>query len=827
MAYREQLTLKAKGLHKYSDSLSSVPEGSLKTASNVVLDKDDIIKPRRGFETLPGAISGTINSLHSYTLPDGSDILIAHRNDTNLSRYDDGSETWTDYAGTYSAPASSGAIRSAEANKNIYFATSKGVQKLDEAAGTIVDAGAPEALTIEPQATPFVAGSAVSNNQYVGYRALWGYRDANDNLILGSPSASVVMQNTSGGVADGQVRAYIPISTVTTAWFVQLYRTLETGTADVGEQYQLVLERNPTGSDITNGYIDMTDSTPEAFLGAELYTNPTQEGIINSNYQPPQCVDMALFQGHMFYANTESKYEFTATIGSEFPLDGIITVNSVVYTAKAAEDIGNNYFQHSSTVSGTAAQQVEGMAKSLAKVINASASNTTLYAVYDSLENELPGRFRIYERDYGDATAFTIASSDGDKFVPPIVGTETATNNKYPNRLFYSKIQEPWAVPLLNYFEVGPANDRILRIIPLRSTLLIFTTRAIYRMTGTSSNTFQVTLLDNTARLLAPESLVSINNTACGLFDQGVSTVSGSAVQIISRPIEGDILDIRGAAGAKLAELGFGVSYESDRKYLLALPQSDTATTNTIFYVYNTATNSWTTYDLSKLSGIVRPGDDKLYLAESDRISRERKDFGASDYAEESIAVNTTAVSVDKLTLTLTDVSSAVVGYLYYETSSKYSVVSAVDTLASTITVQDPLDWATGAAEFRPFIETTIVWNPISAKSPNVLKQWAECSLLVETPVQDADLSFSTQSSGGFESVTLTDSAIGPWGLFPWGDVGWGGDPFRTRYRTYVPRNKQKDTYINVKLEQRTVYNAFEVSGLSLFYRIISNRVGR
>lgn len=834
MAYREELTLKARGLHTYADTLGTVPEGSLQEAVNVVLDKNDIISPRRGFETLPGTIAGEIGSLHSYTDSTDSNTLIAHRNGTTLSRYDDGAETWTDYSGTYEVPASSEVVRSVESNKNFYFATSKGVQKLDAPTATPVDAGAPEALDLVVQSSANLGGDSIASQTTVGYRAVWGFKDLNDNLILGAPSSRLIFENTGGTGLTPTLRVSIPVGAVDENWFVQLYRT--TGLAnggstgvDPGDIMQLALERNPDGTDISNGYIDLQDNTTDDLLGAELYTNATQEGILAANYQPPQCVDMALFQNHMFYANTESRYEFNFTFLDTLANGDTITIDGVVYTGAGAENPGSDEFQATGH-SGTPAQQIEATARSLVRVINDTASsNTDLWAVYNSQENELPGKVRIFERDYGDAGQFGVSSSVGADFSPNLdpSKSQTATNNKNPNRLYYSKFQEPEAVPLLNFFDVGPANDRILRILPLRSTLLIFTTRAIYRMSGTTATTFQVTLLDNTAQLLAPESLVPLNNTACGLFDQGVARVSSSSVQIISRPIEGELLNIRGAAGDKLSDLSFGISYESDRKYLIGLPLSNTSTINNIFYVYNTVTNSWTTYDLEKSAGIVRPSDDKLYVADEGRISRERKNFNATDYSEEAIDVTALAVSGDNLTLTLNDVSQAKVGNIYFEDDAKYSVIKAVNTGLSQITVDDPLEWDLGPGEIRPFITTTILWNPIDVKSPNLLKQFAECTLLVETPLQDAELSFSTPTSGGFEGIQIEDTSEGPWGLFPWGDVAWGGEPVKTRYRTYVPRSKQKDTFINVKLEQNTVFNAFQISGLSLYFRPISNRTGR
>ena len=839
MAYKEQLTLKANGLHTYSDSVGSVPEGSLSTASNVVLDKNNLISPRRGFETVPGTITGVIGSLFSYRRDATNEYLLAHRDNTTISKYDDGSETWSDFAGTYAPPAGAQRIRTVESNKNIYFATDKGVQKLDSIDGELIDAGAPEGLDIVLE-TVVSPGEAVEDTMAVAYRVVFGYKDANENLVLGAPSSPLTYWNQTGGTVNPTIKATLPTPPIDEVWFVQLYRTANSvvvaSQPAPGDDMQLVFEANPTPTDLSNGYIELTDPTVDDLRGADLYTNATQEGILAANFTPPQCVDMALFQNHMFYANTQTKYQFEMALlaaegsGSdptEFKYDDTITVAGITFTGKAVSNVGNNEFEvgDGSTIS----QNIETTARSFVEVFNNSASNTTMWAVYDSGADDLPGKIRILERDFNDQPDFSVSSSVGAAFSPnlDVANAEQATNDKRPNRLFYSKFQEPEAVPILNFFDVGAANNSILRILPLRSTLLVFTDAGIYRLTGTTSATFQVTLLDVTAKLIAPESLVALNNVAVGLFDQGVSNISGSSVQIISRPIEGKLRELQGATGDTLVEEAFGISYESDRKYLLSVPQDATDTSNTIMYVYNTITNSWTTYDLAKTAGIVRKSDDKLYLAEEDKVSVERKNFNDTDFSEEAIPVTATAVSLDKFTITLNTIEGVEEGYLYYESASSFSLITAVDTLNSTITVEDSLEWELVDAEARPYIVTELVWNPISAKTPNMLKQFAECTLLVEKPLSFAELEFKTSLSGDFEGSIISDSSIGLWGLFPWGEVPWGGGPERVRYRTYVPRSKQKDAYIFVRLSQNTVFNGFEVSGLSLYYRNISNRTGR
>jgi hypothetical protein len=206
-------------------------------------------------------------------------------------------------------------------------------------------------------------------------------------------------------------------------------------------------------------------------------------------------------------------------------------------------------------------------------------------------------------------------------------------------------------------------------------------------------------------------------------------------------------------------------------------------------------------------------------------VTRERKSFDDTDYADPEITV--TVNSVADNVLTLTSVNDIAVGYQYYESSSKFSYITAVDTSNNTITLLDDLAWTTGSREVRPYIVTTMEWNPIYANSPNILKQFPEATLLVNKPVTDITVGYKTLSSAFYENVTITDSSNGPWGLFEWGEVPWGGSPSIFRYRTWVPRAKQRDSAIILRLTQNTIYNDFEISGWSLIYRTVSQRVTR
>jgi hypothetical protein len=95
-----------------------------------------------------------------------------------------------------------------------------------------------------------------------------------------------------------------------TSYFVQVYRTFVQAVAstDPGEEMQLVYQAYLTSTDVANKFISFTDAIPDALRGATAYFCPSQDGIANANYQPPQAMDLELFKGATFYANTVSKY---------------------------------------------------------------------------------------------------------------------------------------------------------------------------------------------------------------------------------------------------------------------------------------------------------------------------------------------------------------------------------------------------------------------------------------------------------------------------------------------------------------------------------------
>lgn len=211
-------------------------------------------------------------------------------------------------------------------------------------------------------------------------------------------------------------------------------------------------------------------------------------------------------------------------------------------------------------------------------------------------------------------------------------------NEEKSNRVYYSKFQQPEAVPLINYFDVGSADKAILRILPLRNSLFVFKEDGLYRISGESSP-FQLELFDISFNMLAPDSATVCNNVIYSWTTQGIQSLTEGGASIVSRNIDNIILKTQSANYTNFRTITWGIGYESDNSYTVYTASKQTDTIPTIAYRYSTLTNSWTTLDLSHNAGVINSADDKLYLASTDvaYIEQERKTFSRLDYADREL----------------------------------------------------------------------------------------------------------------------------------------------------------------------------------------------
>jgi hypothetical protein len=222
-------------------------------------------------------------------------------------------------------------------------------------------------------------------------------------------------------------------------------------------------------------------------------------------------------------------------------------------------------------------------------------------------------------------------------FIKASAGTYSE-NEERANRVYYSKYQQPEAVPSVNYFDVGAQDKAILRILPLRTSLFVFKEDGLYRISGESAP-FQLELFDISFIVLAPDSVSVCNNVIYAWTTQGIQSLTEGGASIISRSIDNIILRTQSSNFINFKTATWGVGYESDNSYLVYTVKNEEDEMATIAYRFSTLTNTWTTYNLSHISGIVNSANDKLYISAADvaYIEQERKTFSRLDYADREI----------------------------------------------------------------------------------------------------------------------------------------------------------------------------------------------
>jgi hypothetical protein len=818
MQEQETLSIKPMGLWTYPNALSAVPQGALKRATNAVIDRPNIIEQRRGIAPFGTVLSADTNKLYSYQ----NRIIIQYG--AKLAYDSDGLGTWVDYNGSYSVPPNALTIHSIQANKNIYFATGSGIKKLDSLTGTIVQAGAPAGL----DGSGSVTGSGwFTNNTQVAYRIVFGYNDANGNLILGAPSQRIVVSNSSGSAKNVSLVFTLPDG-MTTSWFYQIYRSpmsVDLAT-EPNDELGLVYTGKPTAGELTAKVITATDNIDDSLKGATIYTASSQQGIAQANTQPPIAADITYFKGSTFYANTIKQQQFFLTLVVVGSPNGIqiadtITIGGITYTGAAAENIAAAQFLV--YTAGTPSQNITETANSLVRVINRHAGNTTIYAYYQSGYNDTPGKILLSTRIIGTAS-FTAISTRGAAFVPNLTSAQTSSNETEPNVVYISKSLQPEAVPILQKISIGSADKSILRIIALRDYVMIFKQDGVFQIVGSDINSFQQTEVDKTLILRGIETAVSLNNKVFLFSNQTVVSITFNEGAVLkSLPIRKDLINLSSPTFPNFDTVSFGIGDESENKYILGVPTTNIDVTATQYYIYNYITDAWTqwTFPFPMKTGFTNPIDGKLYFGSGDPLSRyvrqERKNALETDYADDSYPV--TIVSSLAYTIELSSTVGLLAGWVIAQGNSKATIVSVPD--LTHIVVNQSLVWTAGAATVYQPIQVSLEFILESMGNPGIVKHFKEVhTIFSQASFSLFRLGFSTDFSPNTSTVSLVPKSADGFGLGGWGEFPWGSGALDTQViRALVPLAHRRGHWLYLSVNYEDALTFFALDGFAIYYQ--------
>jgi hypothetical protein len=853
------------------NALSQVPPGSLLQATNVVVDYDGLLSGRRGirqFGTPLVATGGAETNVFQEWFYKNSKLVwygdptVAVSNPLRyFFAYDsDGLGTWIETTHPFSAPAYAftDTYRSVQSNKNFYLTSETGLLKTDDPATALFPAGAPPGL--DGTAALTGASGFMSDNTEVAYRMTWAVTDANNNTFEGTPSTRVIVANATGGTRNVNVTFTVP-NDVTTATTYNIYRSVmsASSTTDPSDELQLVLTGHVTGTDITNRFFTVLDAVPESELGAALYANSGQQGIAQANNIPPLANDVCFFNGYVIYAAATTQQKFLLSLLSAEPPLGIqvgdtFTIKTgattEVYTGAAAENVAAKQFKV--FTGGDPGSDILDTKESLIRVINRASA---LVYAYDSTNNSsaasLPGDFAIQEQGIS-RVPFGVASSRSTAWNPALTVTPADNPSLSGGGLgmgFCSKFNQPESVPVANTISAGNPSFEWLRCLPLRNSVIVLKADGCFQLTG-SVFPFTVTTLDLGTILVAPESATVMSNQVFAYTNQGAVAITETGPGIISRPIENILQNISSYLHPNFPRETVGTSYETDRKWIMStISGKDDFDRLTIQYVYDTITQTWTTYEypVDVWDILESPTEHRLYVASGDSsypfVFQERKTFTTVDFADIELPI--TIIGFSGKTIHVNSTANVVVGWSLVQLDPEGSDIAAAivnDSVITSvvdgthITVADDIVWDLGGPPVVTRLEQPIpidvAFAPIIGSeqghgNPGLIKFFQEIQAFFQHLDFDTiAIRFSTDINAASKPINLIPgSATRGWGTFGWGDVPWGGGPIVAQsIRTYIPLSARRGHWLNVELNLSQAMTQFTFAGLVLTYRSVTTR---
>lgn len=670
------------------------------TALNVEFPAPGLIRKRRGFERKAGNTGGPVWKLLSSRLM--GDLVLAHVGSSTEAtnfRYGDGSVGFTS-----NGPIDGGALtrprtvrtQMGVCEKNHYVTADEGVARLEEDFfASVVGryAGMPRGLPPTDASSSLTGGSAFADGNGRAYRITWHRMDASGVELGGAPSSRWVVSNTAAfpgyvaaAAASTVANILIPVewgtlsTALDTTYFYRIWGTRQfLDTSQLGDdECFLLTEQFLTSTDISNGYVSFTDTTPDEYLlsSPRLHTNllnfpPDEAGLLqgqaNEDAPPPLANDVVYWQDCMWYADITQRATLSLTLIAALANNDTITLRvnatSHTLTAKTVPAAATDFFIHTA---GTTTQDLRQTVVNLCDCINLNAGPNGLYAYPLATTTTQPGAF-VLEVHRPTAAPIRFNTSVPTKFSvgDGYVLTADEDNFAQPNAMMFSKPLRADAVPPVNVLTAGPADATILRIFPLRDRLLVFTDYGIWQVTGRTFADFACFPFDLGFRLMGREFVAMCDEKVYAWCYEGIVEIDDGGVRVVSTPIEDSILNDLVSAGASAADplqagrdayaaQGFAIAYRNEHQVRFHFPQADDASSLNAcayWYSFDTRTRAWARgqftitqfsgYLDARSAGVVRMSDDRLVLgcwsAGADTfIFLERRAYDGTDYKEQA-----------------------------------------------------------------------------------------------------------------------------------------------------------------------------------------------
>jgi hypothetical protein len=228
------------------------------------------------------------------------------------------------------------------------------------------------------------------------------------------------------------------------------------------------------------------------------------------------------------------------------------------------------------------------------------------------------------------ATTFTYAEAgaDGigarDTYIFETVSDAVTSNSNTGSNCFaFSPANEPDSVTLGGYDTVGRYDADLLWGVALDNVAYLGSEDGLYRLSGTPGGGLTKRTWDSTVRFLGRRNVVTIGGQVYALTTQGLMAWGeNSKPQPVSVPIEQELRELVMAMPDTIAEYGFMLHDDANRRLYICLPESIDATSATRMHVFHYLTGAWTRVDSTfpgmedgVTAGLVPIADGRLHLA--------------------------------------------------------------------------------------------------------------------------------------------------------------------------------------------------------------------
>lgn len=552
------------------------------------------------------------------------------------------------------------------------------------------------------------------------------------------------------------------------------------GTGSTGTNRAAIAFCRPTCSFSSGSQTVSTSSTDNIRVGQLV--SEGSPGVAGS-YVPINTYVTGVSVGASFTMSNNA----TATgTGVSVTTHDVIDVDGTEYYADVDYNATHRTFAVLATGSSTgfAGADARVAAKSFARLLNADATELVSYVLLDpNASLSLQPAKLVIRRTVSDTSKVEVETDTfpiGSYRVPVEYEPDTpgdpwtTVDARYPNRAYYSKPDEPEAVPLLNYLRMGDEDAGILAFAPLRDAMLVFKTDGIFRVTGTAPDGWRVDLVDPGTRLLRGTTVAVEGPFAYAWTDRGVMRLDESGLGenlsegLIGREIEGrarQVMQDPGTTGAYVR------SWRAENAVLVGVPPvGNTSTFDELLYVFHTVTNAWSRWMVSTYAAAqdVNTGELYLTLAGEDDGYHVRKSTSHTPGTawrgyDASHDLDTGGITRDSDTqFTITDAARgdwipaacdwlAVIRPLEPPVTVWFRVTGATQGSGDyTVTIDGELPAVTGTWTGYEGVPSVVHWQGLSAGSPGRTMQVADVRVL-------EDLSDYVSSGAPGPGVTRTE----------------------------------------------------------------------